>query len=220
VTAHIFERREVGPLACNCYVVGDPDTKEAIVIDPGGDADDIVAAIERHGVRVTAIVATHAHFDHVLAADAVRAATGAPFHLHADDLPVLSWLQTSGRLFLGRDLPPPPDIDNRPTEGDAVRAGAIELEVIHTPGHSPGSISLVSDDALFSGDTLFAGSIGRTDLPGGDGNALVDAVRSKLFTLRDDARVFPGHGPPTTLARERAHNPFVGEAAGSWTSWP
>jgi glyoxylase-like metal-dependent hydrolase (beta-lactamase superfamily II) len=209
----IFHHLEVGPLACNCYVVGDPLTREAIVIDPGGDADLLLDRISKDGLTVTAIVATHAHFDHVIAAEQLRAHTGAPFYLHPSDKPILEWLQESGRLFLGIELPPPPEVDTEANEGDVLRAGDVSLRILHTPGHSPGSISLQAPDVLFSGDTLFAGSIGRTDLPGGDHQALLTAVREKLFPLADDMTVYPGHGPSTTLATEREMNPFVGEAA-------
>ena len=214
MSLHIFWHREVGPLGCNCYVVGDRATKQAIVIDPGGDADDLISALAEQELEVTAIVATHAHFDHVIAADAVRAHTGAPFYLHSDDRPVLDWLQESGRLFLGMELGPPPEVDTSLEEGDVLRAGSVELGVLHTPGHSPGSVVLLNEDAMFSGDTLFAGSVGRTDLPGGDTQALVDAVKHKLFTLDRDLPVYPGHGPGTSLERERLTNPFVGENAG------
>ena len=205
----IFEHREVGPLACNCYVVGDPATKHAIVIDPGGDADDIAERIVERGLTITAIVATHAHFDHIIGAERLRALTGAPFHMHPSDAPLLPWMQESGRLFLGVDLPPPPEIDTPAAEGDALVAGTARFEVLHTPGHSPGSISLAAEGVLFSGDTLFAGSIGRTDLPGGDTQSLLDAVRAKLYVFDDDVPVYPGHGPPTTIGREKATNPFV-----------
>jgi hydroxyacylglutathione hydrolase len=206
---HIFEHLVVGPLACNCYIVGDPDTREAIVIDPGGDPETLDEAIAAHSLKISAIVATHAHFDHVLAAEYLREKTGAPFYLHDDDKPVLSWLQESGRMFLGIELPPPPDIDSPAREGELLVAGSAKLEIRHTPGHSPGSISLVSSDAVFSGDTLFAGSVGRTDLPGGDTAALVTAVRSKLYTLDDTLPVYPGHGPATTIETEKHSNPFV-----------
>ena len=169
---HIFEHLVVGPLACNFYLVGDPGTREAVAIDPGGDPEVIDKAIESNGLKITAIVATHAHFDHVLAAEYLREKTGAPFYLHDQDKPVLSWLQESGRLFLGVELPPPPDVDSAAREGELLIAGDASLEIRHTPGHSPGSIVLVGSDAVFSGDTLFAGSIGRTDLPGGDTDAL------------------------------------------------
>lgn len=200
----------MGPLACNCYVVGDPATKEAIIIDPGDEADLIASSLAERELTVTAIVATHAHFDHVVAAARLRELTGAPFYLHRDDGPILDWLQESGRLFLGLDLGPPPDVDREASEGEILMAGGTRLEVLHTPGHSPGSISLVANTAVFSGDTLFAGSIGRTDLPGGDTDALVSAVHNKLFGLEDELPVYPGHGPATTLGEEKRFNPFVG----------
>jgi hydroxyacylglutathione hydrolase len=209
VALEIFLHRVVGPLQCNCYVVGDPATRQAILIDPGGDADALIEDLAEARVEVTAIVATHAHFDHIVAAERVRAATGAPFHLHKGDLQLLDWFQESGRLLLGIDLGSPPDVDTSPSEGDLLRAGEVELQVLHTPGHSPGSISLVADGALFSGDTLFAGSIGRSDLPGGDGRALLNAIQEKLLGLGDDVKVYPGHGPPTTIEREKAYNPFL-----------
>ena len=209
----LFLQRAVGPLACNCYVVGDEATRHALVIDPGGDADELAAFIKQEELVVTALVATHAHFDHIIAAERLRALTGAPFMLHDADRPLLDWMQESGRLFLGIELPPPPEVDTAATEGQHLVGGSLELEVVHTPGHSPGSISLISSEAVFSGDTLFAGSIGRTDLPGGDARALVGAVRSKLFSLDESLPVYPGHGPMTTLGAERAHNPFVGDDA-------
>ena len=212
----IFEHLVVGPLQCNCYIVGDPETREAIVIDPGDDADRLASSLATRNLTVTAIVATHAHFDHIVAAERLRELTGAPFYLHADDKPILAWMQESGRLFLGMELPPPPEVDTEAREGDRLIAGSIALEVVHTPGHSPGSISLVTDSAVFSGDTLFAGSIGRTDLPGGDMRALLDAVRDKLFRLDSDLPVYPGHGPATTLGAEQDHNPFVGDQSGMW----
>lgn len=213
MTTTIFYHREVGPLACNCYIVGDPETREAILIDPGGDASEITAAIDERNLTIKAIVATHAHFDHLLAADVVREHTGAPMYLHDADRPLLDWFQASGLMFLGLELPRPPEIDSSPAEGDRLVAGTAELVVVHTPGHSPGSISLLSDAALFSGDTLFADSIGRSDLPGGDGDALLASIRNKLFDAADDLPVYPGHGPATTIGRERRFNPFVGSGS-------
>lgn len=212
----LFAHFEVGPLACNCYIVGDPATKQAIVIDPGGDIERVTTALQEHGLTVTAIVATHAHFDHLLAAESLRQLTGAPFYMHDADKPVLDWYEESGRMFLGLDLGPPPTIDTSAGEGDVLRAGAIELQVIHTPGHSPGSITLASTDALFSGDTLFAGSIGRSDLPGGDTQTLLGVIKNKLFGFDDDVAVYPGHGPATTVGEERRSNPFVGDRSGFW----
>lgn len=212
----IFHHLEVGPLACNCYVVGDPLTKQAIVIDPGGDASTLIDLISKDGLTITGIVATHAHFDHLIAAEQMRGVTGAPFYLHPLDKPLLAWMQESGRLFLGIELPPPPEVDGDATEGNELKAGGLALQIVHTPGHSPGSISLVGGGAIFSGDTLFAGSVGRTDLPGGDARALVGSVQEKLFPLGDDLPVYPGHGPPTSLAAEREFNPFVGVNGQMW----
>jgi glyoxylase-like metal-dependent hydrolase (beta-lactamase superfamily II) len=213
MTKSLLAHFVVGPLGCNCYVVGDPDTKEAIVVDPGGDAALLTAELDRLGLTVTAIVATHAHFDHLIAGEAVRAHTGAPFYLHPSDRFLLDWWYESGRMFLGIELPPPPAIDADASDGLVLPAGETSLRVLHTPGHSPGSISLVSDDALYSGDALFAGSVGRTDLPGGDTKVLIDAIKSKLFALDDALPVLPGHGEPTTVGEEKERNPFVGRGA-------
>jgi glyoxylase-like metal-dependent hydrolase (beta-lactamase superfamily II) len=213
MTASLLAHYVVGPLGCNCYVVGDPATKEAVVIDPGGDSALLIEELARLGIEVKAIVATHAHFDHLIAGEQLRAHTGAPFHLHNSDRFLLDWWYESGRLFLGVELPPPPAIDSDADEGLVLEAGSAKLEVLHTPGHSPGSISLVTRHALFSGDALFAGSVGRTDLPGGDTQTLIDAIRSKLFAFDDSTPVYPGHGEPTTVGREKETNPFVGLSA-------
>ncbi len=217
MTLKIYDRIVVGPLQCNCYIVGDPETKEAVVIDPGDQAEDILASVSRHGLHLVAAVATHAHFDHVLAADALRERTGIPFYLHADDLPILEAMKQRGLTFLGIELPPPPDVDRHYQDGDEIRAGSLRLEVVHTPGHSPGSVSLVaSDEAIFSGDTLFAGSIGRTDTPGGDHDLELASIRDRLFPL-GDLPVYPGHGRPTSIDQEKWANPFVGAPSGLWT---
>ena len=213
MTTSLLAHFVVGPLGCNCYVVGDPVTHEAVVIDPGGDAERLVSELARLSVKVTAIVATHAHFDHLIAGEALRVHTGAPFYLHEADRFLLDWWYESGRLFLGVELPPPPAVDTNATEGVVLAAGDASLEVVHTPGHSPGSISLVTADALFSGDALFAGSVGRTDLPGGDTKTLVDAIKTKLFAFDDATPVYPGHGEPTTVGAEQESNPFVGRRA-------
>ena len=212
----IFAHFEVGPLACNCYIVGDPATKQAIVIDPGGDITRVTEALQADELTVTAIVATHAHFDHLMAAESLRGLTGAPFYMHDADKPLLDWYEESGRMFLGLELGAPPAIDTPAAEGDVLRAGPSELQVIHTPGHSPGSITLASADAIFSGDTLFAGSIGRSDLPGGDSHTLLGVIKEKLFAFGDDVAVYPGHGPATTVGAERRSNPFVGERSRLW----
>ncbi|HEX3328052.1 MAG TPA: MBL fold metallo-hydrolase [Actinomycetota bacterium] len=207
----LFFQREVGPLACNCYVIGDPQTREVIVVDPGGEPAELAELLTTNELKAVAIVATHAHFDHLIAAQELRALTGAPFRLHTGDRGLLDWYLESGRLFLGVELPPPPEIDAPLNEGDRLVAGAMELEVLHTPGHSPGSISLVGAGDVLSGDALFASSIGRSDLPGGDETLLLEMIRGKLFALGDDTTVHPGHGPSTTIGEERRNNPFVGE---------
>jgi len=221
MTLKIFEHMVVGDLSCNCYLVGDPETRQAVVIDPGDDGGRIQQAIADHGLTIVAVVATHAHFDHVLAAEAIRAATGAPFYLHLADMDLLQWLPASMQMFLGvTDGPPPPDVDTELADEDTLEVGGSSLQVIHTPGHSPGSICLLSSDPqgtmLFSGDTLFAMSVGRSDLPGGDQDALLASIRRRLFPL-GDMPVFPGHGPETALDRERANNPFVGEGSRFWS---
>lgn len=216
MTLEIFDHFEVGPLACNCYIVGDDATREAIVIDPGGDAEVLAAALRDKGLRVTAIVATHAHFDHLLAAESLRGLTGAPFYMHDADKPLLDWYEESGRMFLGLELGRPPAIDTPAAEGDVIAAGDVGLQAVHTPGHSPGSITLTAPGAIFSGDTLFAGSIGRSDLPGGDTKSLLGVIRAKLFAFDGDTAVYPGHGPSTTIGIEKETNPFVGDAAGFW----
>jgi len=206
----IFEHLVVGDLACNCYIVGDDVSKQAILIDPGDEPERILEVLGRHELQLTAIVATHAHFDHVLAAEAIRAATGAPFYLHREDIAVLDWLPVSMKLFMGVEGPPPPEVDRQLDDGDELVAGGLKLAVIHTPGHSPGSISLLAqDEAVFSGDTLFADSIGRTDLPGGDYEAIIASIRTRLFGL-GDLPVYPGHGPSTSTDREKLTNPFAG----------
>lgn len=207
----------VGALSCNCYLVGDPVSRQAVVVDPGDDGGRIRHAIDRHGLTVVGIVATHAHFDHVLAAEAIRAATGAPFYLHLHDVDLLQWLPASMELFLGVSGPAPPEVDRRVDDGDEIQVGECRLQVVHTPGHSPGSICLLdTGGTLFSGDTLFAMSVGRSDLPGGDQDALIASIRKRLFPL-GDLPVHPGHGPSTSLDRERISNPFVGEGARFWS---
>jgi hydroxyacylglutathione hydrolase len=215
VPFEIFAHRVVGPLACNCYIIGDPISREAIVVDPGGDADGLAAFVNAHDLKIVEIVATHAHFDHLIAAEELRRISGAPFRLHHADRVLLDWYTESGRMFLGVELPPPPEVDASVTEGDTLRAGSVQLEVLHTPGHSPGSISLVGASAVLSGDSLFASSIGRSDLPGGDDLLLRKMIRGKLFSLGDDLVVLPGHGPQTTIGQERSLNPFVGDRSGT-----
>lgn len=200
----LFQQLVVGSLKCNCYLVGDPATRDAIVIDPGDEPDDILAAAARHDLHLVAVVATHAHLDHVLGAEAIWQRTGVPFHLHVDDLSLLASLK-------GPDLGPArlPEVDRHLADGDELGAGSLRLGVLHTPGHSPGSVSLLApDEAVFTGDTLFAGAIGRTDLPGGDEVLELVSIRERLLPL-GDLPVYPGHGPSTSIDRESVSNPIV-----------
>ena len=195
----------------NCFILGDEQTHQAIVIDPGGDADKILSQIDTMGLKVMAIVNTHAHVDHIGAIRKIKEVTGAQIMMHEAELPLLQAASRMGRLF-GIRIEQPPDPDRFLSEGEVISLGdGISLSVLDTPGHSPGGISLVTSDKklCFAGDTLFAGSIGRTDLPGGDYHTLIASIKTKLLPLGDDMKVLPGHGPATTLGAERRYNPFL-----------
>jgi glyoxylase-like metal-dependent hydrolase (beta-lactamase superfamily II) len=197
-------------LGCNCSVIGDEISREAIVIDPGDDVSDIVAILERHQLAVKMIVITHAHIDHIGGAEKLRATTGAPVYMHEADKMLSEQLDEQAK-WLGVEAPKDPGIDRPAREGDILRAGSVEAHVLHTPGHTPGSISLYLPVAsrLIAGDTLFQGSIGRTDLPGGDMAQIGRSIRGKLYTLPEETIVFPGHGETTSIGEEKRHNPFV-----------
>jgi len=195
----------------NCFILGDDKTHQAFVIDPGGEADKILRQIESMGLEVIAIVNTHAHVDHIGAIRQIKDATGAQIMMHRDELPLLQAASRMGRLF-GIHIEQPPDPDRFLSEGEEVSLGnGLSLSVLETPGHSPGGITLVTSDKklCFAGDTLFAGSIGRTDLPGGDYHTLIASIKTKLIPLGDDVKVLPGHGPATTVGAERRYNPFL-----------
>jgi glyoxylase-like metal-dependent hydrolase (beta-lactamase superfamily II) len=204
----ILQTLLVGPLGVNCYVLADEKTREAIVVDPGGNARDILNALQHHRLQVTAIVNTHAHFDHILALNEIRATTHAPFMLHADEVPVLAAAKVSAASF-GMGISPPAPADRLLKDGDTIAVGALQFKVLHTPGHTPGGICLLEGKNVFVGDTLFQGSIGRTDFPGGDYATLMSSIRDKLLPLADDTVVYPGHGSPTTIGEEKQLNPFV-----------
>lgn len=211
----IVETLAVGPLACNCVILGCPETRKALVVDPGGDVDRIAALLDRHGLTPVAVLHTHAHFDHLLGSGEMQERYGTELLLHADDLPLYEQVPMQGQVF-GFRLPAPPPIDRQISDGEHVAFGKAQGEVIHTPGHSPGSICLHvgGQRLLLTGDTLFAGGIGRTDLWGGSHDALMRSIRERLLPLDPETRVIPGHGPETTLGEEALHNPFL---TGSWT---
>lgn len=193
----------------NCFIVGCEKTREAAVIDPGDEPDKILLALAGLKLKVKYIINTHGHFDHVGGNKKMKEVTGADLLIHSNDAPMLSYLSKSASAWgLNAEDSPPPDLMVK--DGDEIKFGEITLKVIHTPGHSPGGISLYSDGIVFVGDTLFAGSIGRTDFPGGDFETLIASIRKKLFVLGDDVRVLAGHGPETTIGAEKKYNPFAG----------
>jgi hydroxyacylglutathione hydrolase len=208
----------VGMLQCNCTIVGDPVTREALVIDPGDEVHRILDLIGRHKLKVQAIISTHAHIDHVGGLSKMHQYTGAPVLMHREDLPLYQAMDMQA-AFLGIAPPEVGGVDQLLTEGDALRWGAFEARVMHTPGHTPGSVCLfvpkeagavtLAAPQLFAGDTLFAGSIGRTDLWGGSLDLIMDSLRDKLMQLPDSTVVHPGHGPQTTIGQERYSNPFL-----------
>lgn len=204
----IIKKLEVGPIMANCFILGCENTKEAAVIDPGDDADRILMTLANENLTVKYLVNTHGHFDHVGANKRMKEVTGAPLAIHTEDVPMLSQLSRSAASFgLAAENSPEPDLLLH--DGDTVTFGDITLKVIHTPGHSRGGICLYTKGHLFAGDTLFAGSIGRTDLPGGDYDTLIASIKEKLLALPDDTVVFTGHGPETTIANEKRMNPFL-----------
>lgn len=200
----------VGLLQCNCSIFGDEGSGQAIVIDPGDEIDEILGILDADSLKVQSIVITHAHIDHIGGAAKLKAATGAPVFMHANDRELYDDLDVQA-AWLGMPAPERTGIDVAARDGDAIPLGTAVFEVRHTPGHTQGSISLwiPAENKLIAGDTLFRDSIGRTDLPGGDGEKILRSIHEKLLTLPDDAIVFPGHGQQTTIGRERARNPFL-----------
>ncbi len=208
----LAETFPVGPLACNCAIVADPATKEALVLDPGDEPERILSVLGENDLVAVALVHTHAHFDHVGVSARLKRETGAPILLHEDDRVLYERLEEQGRHF-GLEFEAPDAVDRFLADGDRVSCGGGFLEVLHTPGHTRGSLCFrLSGEKplLFSGDTLFRRSIGRTDLPGGSTPQILSSIERRLFTLPGDLPVLPGHGDPTTIAEESRLNPFVG----------
>lgn len=198
----------VGPLQSNSYLVIDEASRRAAVIDPGMESEVVLDAAGRRGLQVESVIITHGHFDHVFSTALFKAKTGAEVVMHPDDLPLLADVPQTARFF-GIKAPVPPDPDRLVREGDTIGVGGLSLRVLETPGHTPGSISLCLDGAVFVGDTLFAGSVGRTDLAGGSLEVLLRSIQTKLLALPDRTVVYAGHGPATSIGVERRENPFL-----------
>lgn len=206
----IHEILPVGPLQCNCSVFGDEQTREAIVIDPGDQIDDVLAILKKHNLKVKTIVITHAHIDHIGGAAKLKAATGAPVMMNARDQELYDHLDVQAS-WVGVENPTRTSIDTEAREGVTLNLGDAAFQILETPGHTQGSVSvwIPSENKLVAGDTLFRDSIGRTDLPGGDGRQILRSIKNQLLPLPEDAVVVPGHGPSTTIGREKARNPFL-----------
>jgi len=208
----IHEILTVGALQCNCSIFGDEATREAIVIDPGdgGDVARVLAVLAKHGLKLKAIVVTHAHIDHIGGAAKLKASTGAPVYMNAADQELYDALDIQAGWF-GMRTPETTDVDVDARDGGTLQCGATEMQFLLTPGHTQGSLCVLipAENKLIAGDTLFRDSIGRTDLPGGDGRAILRSIHDKLLPLDAGIDVFPGHGPATTIGREKALNPFL-----------
>ena len=209
----LLMRLVVGPLQVNCFIVADEKTKEAVVIDPGDDAQEIIKIIKEKDLKVKYIVNTHGHFDHIGANKAIKDISGAEILIHEDDAVVLASAPRHSAAFGMPSVSSPP-ADRYIKHGEVISAGEVALKVLHTPGHSPGGICLLEEGMVFTGDALFAGSIGRTDFPGGDLMTLLRSIKTNLMVLPDETKVFSGHGPASTIGDERRENPFLNKQSG------
>ncbi len=206
----IHEVIPVGPLQCNCSIFGDETTHEAIVIDPGDNIPQILAILTKHALKVKDIIITHAHIDHIGGAAKLKAATGAPVHMNANDAPLYADIDTQA-AWLGMDQPERTEIDVNAQDGQTLKLAGTDFHILHTPGHTQGSLSvwIPEENKLIAGDTLFRDSIGRTDLPGGNTRQILQSIHDKLLPLPETAVVVCGHGPNTTIGREKDRNPFL-----------
>ncbi|MCL6520517.1 MAG: MBL fold metallo-hydrolase [Armatimonadetes bacterium] len=199
----------LGLFDTNCYLVSDQSSKQALIIDPAEENREVIATIEKDGLNVIGIVNTHSHGDHIGGNGSVKAKFGCPILIHEADAPALTDAYKNLSALVGLDNIVSPPADRLLKDGDEIFIGRYPLKVIHTPGHSPGGICLHTDDIIFTGDTLFAGSIGRCDFPGCSFEQLMASIHELLLLLNDDTKVYPGHGPETTIGNERAHNPWI-----------
>ena len=207
----LLKALELGPFLANCYIVGSEKTKEGFILDPVAEAETIMDNVRQLGLTIKLIVATHSHPDHIMALHQIKADTGAPFAMHEAESAgmIASGMAHVMGLFTTGSAEPLPKPDMPLKDGDTIKVGDLSFTVLHTPGHSPGGISLYGHGMVFVGDTLFNFSIGRTDFPGCSHQQLIDSINSKLMTLPDETVVYPGHGPQTTIATERRYNPFL-----------
>jgi len=203
-----IETIPVSSFAMNCYLVADPESDEAIYIDPGAEAEILIEKILKQSLHLKYVINTHCHVDHTAEVSTVIDYFKVPFYIHRGDIPLLDILQEQGNFF-GLNVQARPQVTDFVDEGDNIKFGKLTASILHTPGHSPGGISIRINNSVFVGDCLFMDSIGRTDLPGGDYNTLITSIKTKLLTLDDSTIVYPGHGPATTIGRERNNNPFL-----------
>jgi len=206
----IFEILAVGPLHANCFILGCEESKEGVVVDPGGDSEKIIALVTGHGLRITSVINTHGHFDHVGGNGKVLEHTGAELMIHGDDARFLTMASNVAEKY-GVTAENSPGPDRLLEDGMIISFGNIQMSVLHTPGHTPGGCCLyIADEGVvITGDTLFAEGVGRTDFPGGSHEALIESIRTRLMTLPETTRVYPGHGPATTIGHEKRNNPFI-----------
>lgn len=204
----ILESLPTGPLQVNCYLIGCETSKKAAVVDPGGDVPEILRLLKEHHLKLQMVINTHGHFDHIGGNRQLLEATGAELVIHQADRPLLKQAAAHAANF-GLQAETSPEPSRELLGGETLEVGDLRLKVLHTPGHSPGGICLYWQDQLIVGDTLFAGSVGRTDLPGGDHQTLIDSINRELLVLPDNTQVHPGHGPSTSIGREKYYNPFL-----------
>ena len=204
----IIKTIPVSPLMTNCYIVACQKTNEAVIIDAGDEPAKILSVVDELGVTVKMLINTHAHVDHTSAVNDIKKNRNVPFLIHQDEIPVLRELARSQQMY-GFGDGKVPEVDEYLDESKVIQVGEQSLQVIETPGHSPGGVCFMVQQHLFAGDTLFSGSVGRTDLPGGSTSTLIESIHTKLMVLDDQVQVYPGHGPMTTIGAERRHNPFI-----------